>query len=238
MPSSTLEGLRLFRRERVDPEPYYRFLAQQIVEQLPFDLAGARVLDLGAGPGYLARALEDEGAFVAALEPDADTLLRDVRPTGALQGDGMALPFPDGAFDVVFCSNVLEHTPDAREVLVEIERVLRPEGWAWVSWTNWYSPYGGHGIAPLHYLGPRLGVRAWERLFGPPPAESSVPFQSLWPTHIGPTLRFVRDRPGLELVDATPRYYPSQRWIVRVPGLREVITWNCLLLLRRSAPTG
>ncbi len=202
------------------------------------DLEGARVLDLGAGPGYLARALEDQGAVVAALEPDAASLLRDVPPAGALRGDGLALPFPDARFDAVFCSNVLEHTPDAQGVITEIERVLRPGGWGWVSWTNWYSPYGGHGIAPLHYLGPRVGLKVRTRLFGPPLAESSIPFESLWPTHIGPILRFVRDRPGLELVDAVPRYYPSQRWIVRVPGLRELLTWNCLLLLRRSAPGG
>jgi hypothetical protein len=45
----------------------------------------------------------------------------------------------------------------------------------------------------------------------------------------------VRRRPGLRLLDARPRYYPSQRWLLKVPGLREVATWNCLLVLKRMA---
>jgi hypothetical protein len=112
-----------------------------------------------------------------------------------------------------------------------MERVLRPGGWAWVSWCNWYSPWGGHEIVPFHYLGPRLGLKAWRRLFGEPPR--NVPFETLWPTHIGKVLAMVRGRPGLRLLDARPRYYPSQRWLLKVPGLREVATWNCLLVLER-----
>jgi hypothetical protein len=39
----------------------------------------------------------------------------------------------------------------------------------------------------------------------------------------------------VQIVDARPRYYP--RWcrlVVRVPWLREVLTWNLLLILRRT----
>ena len=57
--------------------------------------------------------------------------------------------------------------------------------------------------------------------------------EELWPTYVGAVLRMVKGRPGLRLVDAVPRYYPSQRWIHKVPVLREVATWNCLLVLRR-----
>jgi hypothetical protein len=52
---------------------------------------------------------------------------------------------------------------------------------------------------------------------------------------VGRTLQQLRRRPGLRIVDAAPRYYPSQRWILRVPGLREVATWNCLVVLERTA---
>jgi SAM-dependent methyltransferase len=132
----------------------------------------------------------------------------------------------------VLCSNLLEHTPEPEAVIAEIERVLRPGGWAYVSWTNWLSPWGGHAIAPFHYLGPQRGLRVYRTLFGEPRGEN-LPYDGVWPTSIGAILRIVRERPGLALERAVPRYYPSQAWILRVPGLREVLTWNCLLLLRR-----
>jgi SAM-dependent methyltransferase len=126
---------------------------------------------------------------------------------------------------------MLEHTPSPEQVFDEVERVLRPGGWAWVSWTNWYSPWGGHEIVPLHYLGPKRGLAAWRRLYGEP--RKNVPFDALWPTYVGRTIKMVQERPGLRLVDALPRYYPSQRWILKVPGLREVLTWNCVLVLEK-----
>jgi SAM-dependent methyltransferase len=42
--------------------------------------------------------------------------------------DGGRLPFEDGAFDVVFCKQVLEHVHDPRHVLGEVARVLAPGG--------------------------------------------------------------------------------------------------------------
>ena len=41
-------------------------------------------------------------------------------------------------------------------------------------------------------------------------------------------------RPDVEIVEARPRYYPRWgRWLVRLPGLREVATWNLMLIMRR-----
>ncbi len=55
----------------------------------------------------------------------------------------------------------------------------------------------------------------------------------LFPTHVGSVLASVKARPRLRLVRAYPRYYPSQHWIVKVPGLREVATWNCVMHLEK-----
>jgi hypothetical protein len=62
-----------------------------------------------------------------------------------------------------------------------------------------------------------------------------VPLKSLFPFHIGTALKLFRSRPGLRIVKAVPRYYPSQRWVLQVPGLREVATWNLLVLMERVA---
>lgn len=237
-PNNSIENLSkrevfaLARRERQDPVPFYKELAARSVGGLSHDLSGRLVLDLGCGPGHYTRALRAAGAIVLPVDIDrAEFELPGGPPGGQAVADARRLPVPSGALDGVFCSNMLEHTPSTAEVLAEIERVLRPGGWAWVSWTNWYSPWGGHEITPFHYLGPRLGLKVYERFRGPP--AKNVPGQGLFPVHIGQVLRLLRHRPNLEVVSAVPRYYPSQRWIMKVPGLREVASWNCLFELRR-----
>jgi SAM-dependent methyltransferase len=152
-------------------------------------------------------------------------------PEGAVLADAGALPLADASVDGVFCSNLLEHTPDAAPVLREIERVLRPGGWGYVSWTNWYSPWGGHDMTPYHYLGPRLGPRLYERRHGPP--RKNAYGDGLWAAHIGTTLRLVRDLPGLAIERVEPRYWPRLAFLCRIPLLRELVTWNCVIRVRR-----
>jgi SAM-dependent methyltransferase len=232
-PASKRELYRLAMSERSDPEPFYTKLAERSISEFPFPLRGRTVLDLGAGPGHYTAALAGAGAAVVPLDL-GDENMRKAAASGlpAVKGDATRLPFPDGAFDGIFCSNMLEHVPDARYALDEIERTLRPGGWAWISWTNWYSPWGGHDITPYHFFGPRLGTRLYERVNGHPPERNPV-FDGLWPTYVGRVLADVRSRPSLRMLDAVPRYYPSMRWILKVPGLREVATWNCLIMVEK-----
>ena len=225
---------RMFLSEKTEPQPFYEALATRTVDALPFALQGARVLDLGCGGGYYSAALRSAGATVTSVDFELEELggpNRAARTT--LAADGRKLPFEAAAFDGVFCSNMLEHSPETSRIFDEIERVLRPGGWAWVSWTNWYSPWGGHEITPFHYLGAQRGLALHRRLRGEP--RKNLPGEGLFPVHVGKTLAEVRRRPRLRLVDAQPRYYPSQRWIVAVPGLRELLTWNCVLVLERKA---
>jgi SAM-dependent methyltransferase len=231
LPSSA-QLLKLFLNEKTDPDPFYEALARRSIATFRHPFAGRRVLDLGCGHGYDTVAMRAAGAEVVPLDMDPAKLTATGEPIeGGVRGDATRLPFPDASFDGVYCSNLLEHTPETPPVFDEIERVLRPGGWAWVSWTNWYSPWGGHEIVPLHFLGPDRGLALWRRLFGEP--RVNVPYVELWPTYIGKVLADVRRRPGLRLVDATPRYWSGQRWILKVPGLREVATWNCVLELEK-----
>lgn len=52
------------------------------------------------------------------------------RPGAALRMDVCAIPHPDGVFDVLYCSDVLEHVVDDRRAMREFHRVLKPGGWA------------------------------------------------------------------------------------------------------------
>ena len=224
---------KLFLTEQRDPEPFYRRLAADALAELPRDLRGRRVVDLGCGPGHYTRALRACGAHVVPVDLDADEFaLPGGPPGGEVVASGMALPLATGSIDGVFCSNMLEHTSEPMQVIDEVVRVLRPGGWFWLSWTNWYSPWGGHDVTPFHYLGPRLGLRAHRRMRGADP--KNVPLVSLFPLHVGPTLRALHHRGDLELVDVAPRYYPSHRWILSVPVVREIATWNCRVIARRA----
>jgi SAM-dependent methyltransferase len=220
---------RLFRREQADPEGFYSRLAELAVPTIHGQLDGARVLDLGCGPGYYSRELARAGAHVVSLDSEAASLGEGLRR--AVVGDARVLPLADASIDGVFSSNVLEHVADPDAFFSEIERVLRPGGWAWVSWTTWYSPWGGHEMSPFHYLGPRLGAAVHRRVRSYP--LKNIPGTSLFPRHITATIRLLAKHPDLRCVDAVPRYYPGQRWILHLPGLREMLAWNCLLYIER-----
>ena len=227
---------RLARNERADPAPFYRLLAAESADYLEHHygpLAGQTILDLGCGPGYYTAALRGRGAEVTPVDNDpAELALGGSPPDGALVADAGALPLADATVDGAFCSNLLEHTPDPHAVIEEIERVLRSGGWAYISWTNWYSPWGGHNMAGYQFLGPRLGPRLYERLHGPPP--KNVYGAGLWAVHVGPTLRFMRSRPALEIERVEPRYWPRLAVICRVPVVRELLTWNCVVRARKA----
>lgn len=222
---------RLFRREQTDPEPFYRMLAAEAAADLDArhgPLEGKVILDLGCGPGVYTRALRDRGAKVIPVDKDpGETRLLGEPPEGLVLADAGDLPLADESADGVFCSNLLEHTPNTPEVIREIERVLKPGGWAYVSWTNWYSPWGGHDMSPYHFLGPRLGPRLYERRHGPPRKNRFG--EGLWPVHVGRTIKLVRMRPRLRIERVEPRYWPQLRFISKVPGLRELASWNCVI---------
>ncbi len=231
--SSRVEVLKLFLSEREDPVPFHEHLARRAVEELQFPLDGRIVVDLGCGPGHYTRSLRRAGAIVVPIDLDPGEFELPGGPPGdQIVANGMELPIPDSTVDGLFTSNMIEHTPDANRVISEAARVVRPGGWLWLSWTNWYSPWGGHDMSPYHYLGPRLGMRVRNRLGREEP--KNYPLRSLFPLHIGPTIRHLQQGSEFEIDDVLPRYYPSQRWITRVPGLREVITWNCLITARRT----
>jgi SAM-dependent methyltransferase len=227
---------RLFLREQTAPGLFYGALAEDAVSQFAAygDPAGKTVLDIGGGAGYFTAEFRARGADCYLFEPDPAELLGSGGTTeGAVLADGYWLPVRDGGADACFSSNVLEHVADPVGLIGEMIRVTKPGGLIYLSFTNWYSPWGGHEMSPWHYLGPRFARRRYRRRRGCEPKHQVG--RTLYRLHIGPVLRLVRSMHGIEVVDARPRYYP--RWcrpVVRIPWLREVLTWNLLLVLRRK----
>jgi SAM-dependent methyltransferase len=100
------------------------------------DVAGRRVLEVGCGSAPCSRWLRAAGADPVALDLSAGMLARAAQLNESsgvavplLQADAGALPLADASFDLA-CSAYggLPFVADARAVLAEVRRVLRPGG--------------------------------------------------------------------------------------------------------------
>ena len=95
------------------------------------DLAGRKVLDIGAGPGFDTWRLHLNGGKVTAIESNpllaslGQTSFPEVRYLG---GFSHALPFADEVFDFVFINAALHHMHDLDGALQEAVRVLKVGG--------------------------------------------------------------------------------------------------------------
>ncbi|MEM9763909.1 MAG: methyltransferase domain-containing protein [Pseudomonadota bacterium] len=90
------------------------------------------LLDAGCGTGAFARALIAEGLaseHVTLLDPSEEMLARcaDIQ-ANRVNGRLEALPFQDGAFDMVTCAWALETVQEADLAVRELCRVVRPGG--------------------------------------------------------------------------------------------------------------
>ena len=112
-----------------------RFLGEPLAATLG-ELTEACLLDIGAGTGRTARAMQPfvrRPLTVISLEPSAAMLRLGRQRTGPdalwVRAWSDPLPFAEGTFDVVSIIEVLEFTPSPPRVLAEARRVLRPGGW-------------------------------------------------------------------------------------------------------------
>jgi SAM-dependent methyltransferase len=101
--------------------------------------AGARILDLGCGTGEATVRLADlfpGAAEVVGIDVGPEILAvargrhADRAPRLRFEaGDGFALAYPEGFFDLVACRHVTQLLPGPERLLAELIRVLRPGGW-------------------------------------------------------------------------------------------------------------
>jgi SAM-dependent methyltransferase len=227
--------LREFRLEQTDPARFYTAIAEDSVGQLSeyVELAGRRFLDVGGGPGYFRDAFTAAGATYLALDSDVGEMAgAGLVAEGSVLGSGMALPFRSGSFDVCYSSNVLEHVPDPWRMAEEMLRVTRPGGIAFISYTVWYGPWGGHETAPWHYLGGMFARRRYLRRFHREPKNRYG--ESLFAVTVRDGLRWAARQTEADVVAALPRYNPRWSWwLLQVPLVREVVTWNLVLVLQK-----
>jgi SAM-dependent methyltransferase len=138
----------------------HRFLLRSFFEGVARDVAasapeGARVLEVGCGPGRLSIRLSEEfGLDMTGLDLDPAMIDRartnarqanahDGRAPSFVVGDVASLSFPDGSFDLTVSTLSMHHWADPSGGIAEMARVLRPGGRALV-WD--FRP----GVVPFH----------------------------------------------------------------------------------------
>jgi SAM-dependent methyltransferase len=130
----------------------YRFVTELIAGEGP-------VLDVGCGSSHIIGALPKGSVAV-------DVLMNKLRfnrryATPRVQASGFALPFDDGRFPCVLCSQVIEHVPRDPSMIDELCRVLAPGGrlvlgtpdydrWEWVWIEKAYGLAAPGGYADEH----------------------------------------------------------------------------------------
>jgi len=128
-----------YDRERL---AYSRLLLDEIAGYLGRDaksLEGKTVVTVGCG------CTGDLAAFPAAIKIAVDPLLNVYRKLGMLLDDEAGgrtlylsvgaenIPLLDDYADLVICRNALDHMPDPEAAVKEFSRILKPEGWLFVS---------------------------------------------------------------------------------------------------------
>lgn len=126
------------------------------------DVKGKRVLDIGAGMGYFSRALTEWGAEVVAVDmgPTLMSQVREKCPALPVVGSVLELMFRDSSFDVVLCTEVIEHTTDPARAVSELCRVTAPGGLLVVTTPNrvWKPAIV---VANTLHLRPYMGYENW-----------------------------------------------------------------------------
>jgi SAM-dependent methyltransferase len=118
--------------------PSYPTELYDAIERLAYPLAGADVVEIGAGTGIATRALRERGAHVVAVDIGVQMLqrLRQRDPSQpAVLAVAEALPLRDDSADLV-CAAQAWHWVDVDRGAPEVRRVLRPRGALAVWWNN------------------------------------------------------------------------------------------------------
>ena len=165
-------GLRGWRERVAGRLTEQEFGVEQLkgIEPALGAFAGKRLLNVGCGTGGFNVAAERAGAQTWGIDASLDAvaicgLRRELGAGGRYSSAAAeALPFRDGAFDLVVCLSTLEHVADVKASLTEMVRVLGPGGALFLYAPSGWACYESHyKVAWLPWF-PRPLARLYLRL--------------------------------------------------------------------------
>ncbi len=119
----------IYKRAMKADQQIYDFMYWRIPEMI----CDKEVLEIATGPGLLAKNVAPAAKRMVATDY-SDGMIAQAKkgecPANLTfeVADAMQLPYEDDSFDVVLIANALHIVPDPKQVLREIDRVLRPNG--------------------------------------------------------------------------------------------------------------
>jgi ubiquinone/menaquinone biosynthesis C-methylase UbiE len=93
-----------------------------------YAIPGGRILDAGTGTGLNLRHLPAGSVGLDINPRNVELVAQRLPEHQVVLGDIESMPFKDGSFSTVVCTEVLEHVPNPSRALDEMKRVLVPGG--------------------------------------------------------------------------------------------------------------
>lgn len=179
---------------------------------------GAKLLDIGAGSGWIAHYFAQQQTFQVNAVDVVDQ--REVHEGFEFQlAQGTTLPFENQSFDVVLSNHVIEHVGDAEAQshhLSEIRRVLKPGGKVYLAVPNKWSFIEPHYRLPLLSWFPQGLASAYVRAVGRGSWYDCKPLGPLTIRRLLVSAGFVyRDRAASAMVEMVR--IEKQAWLPALP---------------------
>ncbi|MCL4695042.1 MAG: methyltransferase domain-containing protein [Candidatus Hydrogenedentes bacterium] len=112
-------------------------LLESVFRNLAIDVADKHILDVGCGRGFTGEYIRARGGRYTGID-----LVASGSDFPLALGDATHLPFPGASFDGVLCIDAFEHFPDGAAAAREFRRVLREDGFMFLSAPNYGNVAG------------------------------------------------------------------------------------------------
>jgi SAM-dependent methyltransferase len=128
-------------------------------------------LDVGCSSGIITSLLGNHYSIAVGIDIDQEAVQYGKHHSSSanvyfLVADSMALPFKDKFIEVVICNHVYEHVPDPNQMMKEIYRILKDDGFCYFSAENKYVLIEGDYCLPFLSWLPRPFANLYLKLSG------------------------------------------------------------------------
>jgi ubiquinone/menaquinone biosynthesis C-methylase UbiE len=137
-------------------------LLEQFAQARGVGLRQMTGVDIGCSSGIVTCALAPRFASLIGVDVDRGALMlveqnREANNVSFVAATGRALPFGDGAIDVVVCNQVYQYVPDVPRLLAEVGRVLHAGGFCYFSARTLWGVLAKENRLPfINSFSPRL----------------------------------------------------------------------------------